>query len=241
MMKRKTQDIIDDALKEGVIKIISIGIDINSCKKNMSYAEQYDNVYISVGFHPHESKYLNDEGLLLLEKMSLHSKNVAIGEIGLDYYHNHSTPEEQKRAFQLQIELANKHNLPIIIHDRDAHKDVLKMLQEKAKGKKVVFHCFSGDVQMAKWCLEQDFYFGIGGVVTFKNAFELGKVVKEIPLNRILLETDAPFLTPHPFRGKPNEPKYIPLIAERIAMIKGITIEEIASITTQNAQHFFNI
>lgn len=241
MMKRRTGDVINDAIEVGVTKIISIGIDIESCQKNISYAERFDNVYISAGFHPHESKFLKKEELDLLEKIISHPKNVAVGEIGLDYYHNHSTPEEQKRAFQIQIELAHKYNLPIIIHDRDAHKDVVKILNEKAKGRKVVFHCFSGDVRMAKYCVEQGFYFGIGGVVTFKNAIELVRVVKETPLGRLLLETDAPFLTPHPFRGKPNEPKYIPLIAERIAHIKGITVEDVARITTENARQFFQI
>ncbi len=241
MMKRRTGDVINDAIEVGVKKIISIGIDIESCQKNISYAERFDNVYISAGFHPHESKFLKKEELDLLEKIISHPKNVAVGEIGLDYYHNHSTPEEQKRAFQIQIELAHKYNLPIIIHDRDAHKDVVKILNEKAKGRKVVFHCFSGDVRMAKYCVEQGFYFGIGGVVTFKNAIELVRVVKETPLGRLLLETDAPFLTPHPFRGKPNEPKYIPLIAERIAHIKGITVEDVARITTENARQFFQI
>ncbi len=241
MMKRRTGDVINDAIEVGVTKIISIGIDIKSCQKNISYAERFDNVYISAGFHPHESKFLKKEELDLLEKIISHPKNVAVGEIGLDYYHNHSTPEEQKRAFQIQIELAHKYNLPIIIHDRDAHKDVVKILNEKAKGRKVVFHCFSGDVRMAKYCVEQGFYFGIGGVVTFKNAIELVRVVKETPLGRLLLETDAPFLTPHPFRGKPNEPKYIPLIAERIAHIKGITVEDVARITTENARQFFQI
>ena len=184
---------------------------------------------------------MKEEEMIILEEMVTHPKNVAIGEIGLDFYYNHSAPEVQKKAFRRQIDLANKYNLPIIIHDRDAHEDTIKILAQKARGRRVVLHCFSGDINMAKWCVEEGFYFGIGGVVTFKNAHTLSKVVQEIPLKSILLETDAPFLTPHPYRGKPNEPKYIPIIAEKIAQIKGKSVREIAQITTENAHQVFGL
>lgn len=241
MIKREVKDVVKDARQAGVTKIITIGIDLESCQRNLAYAEQFSNVYTAVGFHPHESKKMKEGELLLLEKMVTHPKNVAIGEIGLDYYYKHSSPEAQSQAFQKQIDLANKYDLPIIIHDRDAHQEMANILTVKAQGKRVVLHCFAGNISLAKWCVEQGFYFGIGGVVTFKNALELTRVVKEIPLNRILLETDSPFLTPHPFRGKPNEPKYIPYIAEKIAQLKGKTVEEVAQITTENAQYFFKI
>lgn len=241
MLRRDLREVIEDARQEGVTEIITIGVDIESCQKNLSYAEQFNNVYTAVGFHPHESKRMKDKELLLLEKMAAHPKNVAIGEIGLDYYYNHSSPEEQGKAFKKQIDLANKHNLPIVIHDRDAHQETMAVLTKQAQGKKVVLHCFSGDLPMAEWCVEQGFYFGIGGVVTFKNASLLARVVKEIPLQNILLETDSPFLTPHPFRGKPNEPKYIPFIAQKIAQLKEITVEEVARVTTENARYFFGI
>lgn len=241
MLSRDLNDVIEDAKQEGVTKIITIGVDIESCQKNLSYAERFNNVYTAVGFHPHESKRLKEEELFLLEKMVAHPKNVGLGEIGLDYYYKHSSPEEQDRAFQQQIDLANKYNLPIIIHDRDAHQETSAILAKKALGRKVVLHCFSGDLPMAKWCVEQGFYFGIGGVVTFKNALKLSRVVQEIPLENILLETDSPFLTPHPFRGKPNEPKYIPFIARKIAQLKEITVEEVARVTTENARNFFGI
>src|SRR5690606_26343496 len=126
-------------------------------------------------------------------------------------YYMHSKKEDQKSIFREQIDLAKKYNLPVIIHDRDAHYDTIKILKEKAKNMKVVLHCFSGDMDMAQWCIERGYFFGIGGVVTFKNAKELVKIVKEIPIDNILLETDSPFLTPVPFRGMPNEPKYIPI------------------------------
>lgn len=241
MMKRELKEVLKDARQQGVNKIITIGVDIESCKKNISIAERFDNIYTALGFHPHDSKKMKEEEILLLEEMLTHPKNVAIGEIGLDFYYNHSTPQVQKEAFRRQIDLANKYNLPIIIHDRDAHKDTIKILAEKARGRKVVLHCFSGDINMAKWCVEQGFYLGIGGVVTFKNAHTLSRVVQKTPLKNILLETDAPFLTPHPYRGRPNEPKYIPIIAERIAELKGKTVKEVAQITTENAYQVFEL
>ena len=241
MLKRDQKEVIEDARQEGVTKIITIGVDIESCQKNLSYAERFNNVYTAVGFHPHESKKMKDKELLLLENMATHPKNVAIGEIGLDYFYNHSSPDEQGKAFRKQIDLAIKCDLPMIIHDRDAHQETIAVLTKKAQGRKVVLHCFSGDMAMAKWCVEQGFYFGIGGVVTFKNALVLAEVVKEIPLQSILLETDSPFLTPHPFRGKPNEPKYIPFIAQKIAQLKEITVEEVARVTTENGRNFFGI
>ena len=241
MMKRELKEVLKDARQQGVDKIITIGVDIESCKKNISIAERFDNIYTAIGFHPHDSKKMKEEEIFLLEELLTHPKNVAIGEIGLDFYYNHSTPQVQKEAFRRQIDLANKYDLPIIIHDRDAHDDTIKILAEKARGRKVVLHCFSGDINMAKWCVGEGFYFGIGGVVTFKNAHTLSKVVQEIPLKSILLETDSPFLTPHPYRGKPNEPKYIPIIAEKIAQIKGKTVKEIAQITTENAHQVFGL
>lgn len=241
MMKRGLKEVIDDAREKGVNRIITIGVDLESCKKSIDIAERFDNVYTAIGFHPHDSKKMKEEEISLLEDMIAHPKNVAIGEIGLDFYYNHSNPEIQKEAFRKQLDLANKYDLPIIIHDRDAHQDTIKILLEKARGKKVVLHCFSGDIQMAKWCVEEGFYFGIGGVITFKNAHTLAKVVQEIPLESILLETDSPYLTPHPFRGKPNEPQYIPLIAEKIAQLKGKTVRDIAQITTENAFQVFGL
>lgn len=241
MIKKEAKKVIEEAGQKGVTKIITIGVDIESGQKNLSYAQQFKNVYTALGFHPHESKKLQDKELFLLEEMITHPKNIAVGEIGLDYYYKHSSPEVQKIAFDKQIELAHKYDLPIIIHDRDAHKETIKFLAEKAQGRKVVLHCFSGDWQMAKWCISRGFYLGIGGVITFRNAQKLLRVVEETPLDRILLETDAPFLTPHPFRGKPNEPKYIPLIAEKIAQIKRESVEKIARITTENVRAVFNI
>jgi TatD DNase family protein len=241
MLKREPDEVLNDALKKGVMKVITIGVDLESSKKNMGYAAQYKNVSTAIGFHPHESKKMKEEEYSQLEKMLSNPKNVALGEVGLDYYYQHSSKEEQKKAFREQIDLARKYNLPLIIHDRDAHYDTMKILEEKAKNMRVVLHCFSGDRYMSQWCVKNGYYLGIGGVVTFKNARELVNIVKEIPLKNILLETDSPFLTPVPFRGKPNEPKYIPIIAEKIAEIKGERIEKVAKLTTENAERFFSL
>jgi TatD DNase family protein len=239
MIERDPAQVIDDAYAKGVIKIVTIGVDLESSKKNITYASQQKNVFTAIGFHPHESKKMKGEEFSQLEAMLSNAKNVALGEIGLDYYYMHSNKEEQKKVFREQINLAKKYNLPIIIHDRDAHYDTIKILEEKAKNMRVVLHCFSGDRDMAQWCIKNGYYFGIGGVVTFKNAHDLVNIVKEIPMENILLETDSPFLTPVPFRGKPNEPKYIPIIAEKIAEIKGKKIEDIGNITSENARRFF--
>jgi TatD DNase family protein len=147
----------------------------------------------------------------------------------------------QMEAFKKQINLARKLNLPLIIHDREAHQDTLKVLAEEAKGLKILLHCFSGDLDLAKVCIELGYYLGIGGVVTFNNAKKLKAVVGDVPIENLVLETDSPYLAPDPFRGKPNEPKYIPLIAEKIAEIKGISLKEVAEITSRNAQNFFGI
>jgi TatD DNase family protein len=144
-------------------------------------------------------------------------------------------------AFKKQINLARKLDLPLIVHDREAHQDTLKILAEEARGLKILLHCFSGDINIARECIKRDYYLGIGGVITFNNAKKLKAVVEKIPLENLMLETDSPYLTPHPFRGKPNEPKYIPLIAEKIAEIKGISLKEVAEITSRNARNFFGI
>lgn len=214
---------------------------MESSKNNIYLASEFKNIYTAIGFHPHESKNIKEGDYAILEKLLLDSKNVAVGEIGLDYYYNHSTKEVQQKAFREQIDLAKKYDLPIIIHDREAHEDTMRILKEKTRGMKVVLHCFSGDVDMAQWCLKQGYYFGIGGVVTFKNAQKLMKIVRDIPLNNLLLETDSPFLTPAPYRGRINEPKYIPLIAKKIAELKNKKISEIAKETTFNAENFFGI
>lgn len=243
LIKRNAEEVVKDAAEKKVTKMVAIGIDLESSKIALEFASRFEGVYAAIGFHPHESKFLDEENLKELEKLAIAKKNevVAIGETGLDYYWNHSTLPCQMEAFKKQINMAWKLNLPLIIHDREAHRDTLKILADEAKGLKILLHCFSGDLDMAKVCIERGYYLGIGGVVTFNNAKKLRATVKEVSLENLVLETDSPYLAPHPFRGKPNEPKYIPLIAEKIAEVKGISLEKVAKTTSKTAQEFFGI
>ena len=243
LIKRNAQEVVKDAAEKKVTKMVTIGIDLESSKIALEFASRFEGVYAAIGFHPHESKFLDEENLKELEKLAIAKKNkvVAIGETGLDYYWNHSTLPCQMEAFKKQINLAQKLNLPLIIHDRDAHQDTLKILAEEAKGLKILLHCFSGDLDMAKVCVDRGYFLGIGGVVTFNNAKKLRAIVKEVSLESLVLETDSPYLAPHPFRGKPNEPKYIPLIAEKIAEIKGVSVKEVAERTSANSKKIFGI
>ena len=241
LIKRNAQEVVRDAAEKKVTKMVTIGIDLESSKIALEFASRYEGVYAAIGFHPHESKFLDEENLKELEKLAKKDKVVAIGETGLDYYWKHSNLACQMEAFRKQVILAGKLNLPLIIHDRDAHQDALKILAEEAKSLKVLLHCFSGDLDMAKVCIERGYYLGIGGVVTFNNAKKLRAIVKEVSLENLVLETDSPYLAPHPFRGKPNEPKYIPFIAERIAELKGVSVKEVAERTSANSKEIFGI
>ena len=241
LIKRSAEEVVKEAKEKGVTKMVTIGIDLESSKIALEFASLFEGVYAAIGFHPHESKFLDEENLKELEKLAKKNKMVAIGETGLDYYWKHSNLACQMEAFRKQINLAGKLNLPLIIHDRDAHQDTLKILVEEAKGLKILLHCFSGDLDMAKACIERGYYLGIGGVVTFNNAKKLRAIVEEVSLENLVLETDSPYLAPHPFRGKPNEPKYIPLIAEKIAEIKGVSVKEVAERTSANSKKIFGI
>jgi len=241
LIKRNAEEVVKDAAEKKVTKMVTVGIDLESSKIALEFTSLFEGVYAAIGFHPNESKLMDVLGWEELEKLAHNKKVVAIGETGLDYYRRRSTIRQQMEAFKKHLNLARKLDLPLIVHDREAHRDIMKILKEGAQGLKVVVHCFSGDMDMARKCLEEGYYIGIGGVVTFKNAKTLQLIAKEIPLKNILLETDSPFLAPHPFRGKPNEPKYIPLIAEKIAEIKGISLEKVADVTSCNAQEFFGI
>ncbi|HZK40381.1 MAG TPA: TatD family hydrolase [Atribacterota bacterium] len=241
LIKRNAEEVVREAAEKKVTKMVTVGIDLESSKIALEFASRFEEVYAAVGYHPNEAKLISEQGWKELEGLTHNSKVVAIGETGLDYYRRRSTIRQQMEAFKKHLNLARKLDLPLIIHDREAHRDTLKILAEEAKDLKILLHCFSGDLDMAKVCIERGYYLGIGGVVTFKNAKTLQMITKEIPLEKILLETDSPFLAPHPFRGKPNEPKYIPLIAEKIAEIKGISLEEVAKRTSANSKEIFGI
>lgn len=204
-------------------------------------AKKFDNVYGMLGVHPEDAEKWTDD---ILDKIREHAKSekiVAIGEIGLDYYWDKEHKDIQKEIFIKQVKLANELNLPISVHDRDAHKDTFDILKEYNKTSKVVLHCFSGSVEFARECLKEGWYIAIGGVVTFKSAYKMQEVAKAVPLDRLMIETDAPYLTPVPFRGKENQPAYVKYVAEEIAKLRGITFEEVANATTANAKLVFNL
>ena len=221
--------------EKNVSEIITCGTDIESSKESIFLAEKFPFVYAAVGFHPEELTSC-DTNISALRQL-ITDKVVAIGEIGLDYYWNKENKEKQKEGFISQIKLAQELNLPVIVHDREAHGDTLEIL--KAYKPKGVLHCFSGSTEMAKEIIKLGMYIGIGGVVTFKNAKNLPEVVETLPLDRLLLETDAPYLAPVPFRSKRNDSSLIPYIAEKIGDIKGISKEEILKITRENAYNLF--
>lgn len=198
-------------------------------------SQKYDEIYCYLGVHPSEVRDWDDSLIDKIKEYAKSSKVVGIGEIGLDYYWDKSFVELQKEIFIKQIKLANELNLPINIHDRDAHKDTFDILKKHNSGSTVIMHCFSGSVEFAKECLKEGFYIALGGVVTFKNAIKMKEVANVIPLEKLLLETDAPYLTPVPYRGKENQPSYVKFVAEEIAKIRSVCVEEIAEITTQNA------
>ena len=220
----------------GVKAVINCGCNIENSKKTIELAKKYDCCYAAVGFHPED---ITDEGidLVALEELLKAEKVLAIGEIGLDYYWNKENKAVQINAFIAQIELAKKYDLPVIVHDRDAHADTLKILKRyKPKG---VVHCFSGSVEMAREIIKLGMYIGIGGVVTFKNGRKLSEVVADTPMDKILLETDGPYLAPEPFRGRLNNSFLIPFIAEKISEIKKFPLNEIYRITKENAISLF--
>lgn len=236
------QDVINRALEAKVEKMVVIGFDRKTIERTMELIEQYDFVYGVIGWHPVDAIDCTQEDLEWIEELAAHPKIVGIGETGLDYYWDKSPKDVQQALFRKQIQLAQKINLPIIIHNRDATGDVVNILREEnAASVGGVMHCFSGSVETARECIAMNFMISLGGPVTFKNARLPKEVATEIPLEHLMIETDAPYLAPHPYRGKRNEPAFVPLVAEEIARLKGLTIEEIAQATTDNAKIFFGI
>lgn len=236
--------VIERALAAGVQRMITIGINRETCRRAVALAEQYAPVYAAVGIHPNDATEWDSETERELRELARHPKVVAIGEIGLDYYWERVPHDVQARVFRAQLALASELGLPVIIHDRDAHADVLNILREWVESGRAptppgVLHCFSGDQAMAEEALALGFYLGVDGPVTFKNARALQALVAQLPLDRLLIETDAPFLTPHPYRGKRNEPAYVRFVAEKIAELQNCTFETVAHQTTRNAETLF--
>lgn len=231
---------IEEALEAGVEKIIVPGVEPDTFEKVIKLADEYENVYAQVGVHPSEAQKFSDDTAGRMMELAAHKKVVAIGEIGLDYYWDKTFVDVQKKVFKTQIEIANALKLPVVVHDREAHGDTFEILEQMG-AKKVLLHCFSGSLEFAKRCVEKGWFIALGGVVTFKNAKKVRQVAKEIPLEHIMLETDTPYLTPHPYRGEENAPKYIVLSAKEIANLKDTALSEVERVTTANAQNFFNI
>lgn len=234
-------EVIKNAKDNGVDKIFLPSAYPKDIDDIMPIIEKYDCVYGMLGVHPTEAKDWTDDLIDKIREYSKHPKIVAIGEIGLDYYWDKSFNDLQKEVFIKQIKLANELNLPISIHDREAHKDTYDILKEYNKGSKIVMHCFSGSVEFARECIKEGWYLALGGVVTFKNAIKMKEVAKSIPFDKLLLETDAPYLTPVPYRGKENQPAYTKFVAEEIAKLRGITFEEVDKVTTENALKIFSL
>ncbi|MFF2484422.1 TatD family hydrolase [Paenibacillus sp. NPDC058071] len=233
---------IERARAAGVELMVNIGFNRETIPTTIALAEQYDFIYAAVGWHPVDSIEMKPEDLDWIERLCSHEKVVAIGEIGLDYHWDTSPKEVQHHVFREQIRLARKVNKPIIIHNRDAHEDVVKILQEEqASEVGGVMHCFSGSWETAKKCLDMGFYISFGGPVTFKNARVPKEVLERVPIDRLLIETDSPYLSPHPFRGKRNESAYVSYVADAAAEITGKSKEEIAIITMENGKKCFGI
>lgn len=230
--------VISECRDNNIDKIIVNGSNIKSNIEVMELANKYDIVYAAIGFHPTELDNFKEEYFCFLEENINNSKVVAIGEIGLDYHYDNTDKEKQIMVFRRQLDIANKYNKPIIVHSRDSIQDTYNILKQyKVKGS---IHCFSGSVEMAREFIKLGYKLGIGGIITYKNAKTIKEVVRDIDLSYILLETDSPYLTPSPYRGESNSPKYIPLIAEAIADIKDVSIVDISRVTTANAEAIFD-
>lgn len=234
-------EVIARARENGVTGIINVGACMASSARSVALAEQYESIYAAVGIHPHDAKDTQEADYEQLAAWSKQDKVVAIGEIGLDYYYDLSPRDVQRAVFVRQIDVARQMNMPFIVHDRDAHGDVMDILKKEAKGLPGVLHCFSGSLEMAREVIKMGFYISIAGPVTFKNAAKLPEIVANVPLERLLVETDCPYLTPHPHRGKRNEPAYVKLVAQQVANLRGINLSDLAVATSANVKKLFKI
>lgn len=228
--------------QNGIDVVINVGASLDSCRMTIDLMQQYPFIYGAMGVHPSETEELDERGLSWLRESCNIDKVVAVGEIGLDYHYKEPDPEVQKKWFEKQLELAREVELPVIIHSRDAAKDTLDIMKNlHAQDMGGVIHCYSYTKEVAREYLNMDYYFGIGGVVTFANAKKLKEAVEYIPMDKILLETDSPYLAPEPYRGRRNSSLNLPYIAETIADLKGISYEEVLEITHRNAEKLFHI
>jgi TatD DNase family protein len=237
----KDRDDVFNLLKENnITRVVNIGSDIPSSENAIKLSKKYDFIYASVGVHPHEAEGMTDEDILLIKEMSKEKKVVAIGEIGLDYYYDNSPRDKQKYWFESQLSLAKETDMPVVIHMRDATEDTISILKNSGHNNCVI-HCFSGSKETAKIMLDMGYYLSFAGPVTFKNAKGILDVVSFVPDDRFFIETDCPYLTPEPNRGKRNNSVYMIDTAKKIAEIRNTTLEHIAKITFDNASKFYRI
>jgi TatD DNase family protein len=236
--------VIDRARDAGVEKIVVVGGagDMSSNTEAIALAASYSDIYATVGMHPHDAKDVGEVEIGKLKELTAQSKVVAVGETGLDYYYSHSPHDVQRRVFTQFIHMARETGLPLVAHERDAAKDAAELLRREGAGKlRGVIHCFTGDYEAATKYLDLGFYLSFTGIITFKNAQPLRDVVRKVPLERMLVETDSPYLTPVPHRGKRNEPAFVRFVAETIAKLKGVSLETVAAVTSDNVHALFGI
>jgi len=242
--KKMPDEVINDAINSGVKYIINTGSSMEGSLESVGFAKKYENIFATVGVHPHHADVFRSEDIQVLDELIKENRKiVAVGETGFDYFRNPVSQNEQERTFIAQIELAIKNKLPIVIHDREAHEDTLRVIK-KYSGKKdfkAVLHCFSGDADFAFSCIEEGVYISFTGVLTFPNAKTTKEVAKMIPLGRVFVETDSPFLAPQPKRGKENYPSNVVYVAEEFAKIREMELKDIVKITTENAIQFFGL
>ena len=231
--------VLKRASEAGVSTILVIGFDMETSLGAVELAEKHAHIYATVGMHPHDAKYLTSDVLEAFRELAAHPKVIALGEMGLDYYRNLSPRPLQKEAFEKQLDLAEELQMPIVIHNRDAYMDILPILEARQGKIQGVLHCFTGDVELMHRSLTIGFYIGIGGIVTYPNAKDIQAVAREVPEDRLLIETDCPWLAPQFRRGKRNEPAYVRAVAEMIAELRGTSVEAIGETTTRNFQELF--
>ena len=236
------EQVLDRALQEGISHIITVGVDLSSSLAALEISKQHDFVFSAIGYHPHHAKEMGPKEAEALSELASEANVVAWGEIGLDFFHRHSPQDKQIDVFNHQLDLAVDAGLPVVIHDRDAHKETLDILKSKGRHKyRGVIHCFSGDYPLAMAFIDLGFYLSIPGIVTYKNAGQMKDVAARIPIERMLVETDAPFLTPSPHRGKRNESSFVTHTVREIARLRGITVDQMAHQTSENAISLFEL
>jgi len=240
--------VIARAQAAGIAALVNVGAELDESRAAVGLAESTRAVYAAVGVHPHEAATVTGAAIDELRRLAMRPRVVALGEIGLDFYRDYAPRDAQREAFEAQLSLATQLGKPVIIHDREAHREVLTMLRQWLNDSQSalhnppgVFHCFSGSLEMALEAIDLGFYIGVDGPVTFRNASRLRGVVRQLPLDRILIETDCPYLTPEPYRGQRNEPAYVRFVAQAIAELRGLPFEEVARVTASSARRVFGL